>query len=170
MQVTSTGIAVALAVVLALGLLFFGTEVFAPLSPRAADTEMTTSLDTATTTMETTAAIPNPLPVELTGTDLVVGTGAEAAAGDMVTVNYVGMLPDGTVFDASSRHGQPFTFQLGAGQVIKGWDMGVAGMKEGGKRQLVIPPSYGYGNQAVGNVIPANATLIFEVELVRVAK
>jgi FKBP-type peptidyl-prolyl cis-trans isomerase len=79
------------------------------------------------------------------------------------------MLPDGKVFDASANHGTTgFTFQLGAGQVIKGWDLGVAGMKVGGKRQLIVPPSYGYGNQAVGGVIPANATLIFEVELLGV--
>lgn len=178
MQVTSTGIAVALAVVIALGLLFFGTRMFAPVSPRPAAVA-TTTLDTATTTMDNStnpkpaanaapAAIPNPLPTQLTGRDEVVGTGAVAKAGDQVTVNYVGMLPNGTVFDASAKHGQPFTFTLGAGQVIKGWDTGVAGMKEGGKRQLIIPPSMAYGNQAVGGVIPANATLIFEVELVKV--
>lgn len=180
MQVTSTGIAVALAVVIALGLLFFGTRVFMPLSSRTGATA-TTTLDIATTTtMDNStnpgpaakaapASIPNPLPTQLTGRDEVVGTGAIAAAGDQVTVNYVGMLPDGTVFDASAKHGQPFTFTLGAGQVIKGWDTGVAGMKVGGKRQLIIPPALAYGNQAVGGVIPANATLIFEVELLKVA-
>ncbi len=114
------------------------------------------------------AAAPQRLPTELTMTDTVVGTGAEAKAGQQVTVNYVGMLPDGTVFDASSKHGQAFTFALGAGQVIKGWDMGVAGMKVGGKRRLIIPPSYGYGAQGAGNIIPPNATLIFDVELVAV--
>lgn len=97
-----------------------------------------------------------------------MGTGAEAVAGKSVTVHYVGMLPDGKVFDASKNHGQPFTFTLGAGMVIKGWDQGVAGMKVGGKRQLIIPPDMGYGSQGAGNVIPPNATLIFEVELLDV--
>ena len=108
---------------------------------------------------------------ELQIIDEVAGTGASAAAGDSVTVNYVGSLTNGTVFDASANHGTTgFTFSLGAGQVIKGWDQGIAGMKEGGKRKLVIPASLAYGNQAVGNVIPANSTLIFEVELLKVQK
>ena len=103
--------------------------------------------------------------------DEVVGTGATAVAGDTVTVNYVGSLTDGTVFDASANHGTTgFTFALGAGQVIKGWDEGIVGMKVGGKRILVIPPSLAYGDQAVGNVIPANATLVFEVDLLNVQK
>lgn len=98
--------------------------------------------------------------------DEVVGTGATAVAGDNVTVDYVGMLTDGTVFDASKKRGnEGFTFSLGAGQVIKGWDLGVAGMKVGGKRKLTIPADMAYGNQAVGGVIPANSTLVFEVEL-----
>ncbi|MSU74552.1 FKBP-type peptidyl-prolyl cis-trans isomerase [Candidatus Kaiserbacteria bacterium] len=108
---------------------------------------------------------------ELMMKDEVVGTGAVAAAGDSVTVNYVGSLTNGTVFDASANHGTTgFTFNLGAGQVIKGWDQGVAGMKEGGKRLLVIPASLAYGDQAVGGVIPANSTLIFQVELLKVEK
>ena len=91
--------------------------------------------------------------------DLTVGTGTVAAAGNTVSVTYVGALQDGTVFDASSEHGgQPFSFTLGAGQVISGWDIGVAGMKVGGERRLVISPSLGYGSQAVGP-IPANSTL-----------
>ena len=103
--------------------------------------------------------------------DEVVGTGAEAKAGENVTVHYVGTLTDGTVFDASRNHGDTgFTFTLGAGQVIKGWDQGVAGMKVGGKRKLTIPSNLAYGNRAVGGVIPANATLIFEVELIGVGK
>ncbi len=100
--------------------------------------------------------------------DEVVGTGAEAKAGNDVTVHYLGTLTDGTMFDASRNHGDAgFTFTLGAGQVIKGWDQGVAGMKEGGKRKLTIPSDLAYGNRAVGGVIPANATLIFEVELLK---
>jgi FKBP-type peptidyl-prolyl cis-trans isomerase FkpA len=103
--------------------------------------------------------------------DEVVGTGDEAKAGDSVTVHYTGMLTNGTVFDASRNHGdQGFTFALGAGQVIKGWDQGVAGMKVGGKRKLTIPADLAYGSRAVGSVIPANSTLIFEVELLKVGR
>jgi FKBP-type peptidyl-prolyl cis-trans isomerase FkpA len=97
--------------------------------------------------------------------DLVVGTGAEARAGQMVKVHYTGWLTDGKKFDSSVDHGQPFTFPLGAGRVIKGWDEGVAGMKAGGKRRLVIPPQLGYGARGAGGVIPPNAELIFEVQL-----
>jgi FKBP-type peptidyl-prolyl cis-trans isomerase len=100
--------------------------------------------------------------------DLVVGTGATAAAGDVVTVNYVGTLTNGTKFDSSYDKGQPFTFTLGAGRVIAGWDQGLPGMKVGGKRRLTIPPSLGYGSQPYGP-IPANSTLVFEVELVSIA-
>jgi FKBP-type peptidyl-prolyl cis-trans isomerase FkpA len=100
--------------------------------------------------------------------DLVVGTGATAAAGDTVTVNYVGTLTNGTKFDSSYDRGQTYTFLLGAGRVIAGWDQGVPGMKVGGKRRLTIPPSLGYGNQPNGS-IPANSTLIFDVELLSIA-
>jgi FKBP-type peptidyl-prolyl cis-trans isomerase len=103
--------------------------------------------------------------------DEVVGTGDEAVTGSNVTVHYVGTLTNGTVFDASRNHGNDgFTFALGAGQVIKGWDEGVKGMKVGGKRKLTIPPEMAYGSRAIGNVIPANSTLVFEVELLKVAK
>ena len=101
-------------------------------------------------------------------TDETVGTGDEAVAGKTVTVNYVGTLTNGTKFDSSYDRNQPFEFHLGAGQVIKGWDQGVAGMKVGGKRKLVIPPDLGYGAQGAGNSIPPNATLVFEVELLGV--
>jgi peptidylprolyl isomerase len=100
-------------------------------------------------------------------TDLVVGEGAEAASGQNVLVNYRGTLENGTEFDSSYGRG-PFNFPLGAGRVIRGWDEGVAGMKVGGKRKLVIPPDLGYGSRGAGGVIPPDATLIFEVELVRV--
>lgn len=102
-------------------------------------------------------------------TDEIMGTGAEAKVGDTVTVNYVGTLTDGKKFDSSYDRNESFSFVLGAGQVIKGWDEGVAGMKVGGKRKLVIPPDLAYGNQSIGNgLIPANSTLIFEVELLAV--
>ena len=100
--------------------------------------------------------------------DLEEGTGAEATAGQTVVVHYRGTLEDGTQFDASYDRGTPFSFPLGRGRVIKGWDEGVQGMKVGGKRKLVIPPDLGYGSRGAGYVIPPGATLIFEVELVAV--
>src|SRR5438270_13329190 len=100
--------------------------------------------------------------------DQVVGAGAEAKKGQTVSVHYTGWLMDGTKFDSSKDRGQPFSFPLGGGQVIKGWDEGVAGMKVGGKRVLIVPPSLGYGARGAGNVIPPNATLKFEVELLDV--
>jgi len=105
---------------------------------------------------------------ELVIEDISVGTGAEAKAGDMVTVHYTGWLTDGTKFDSSLDAGRPFQFPLGQGQVIPGWDQGVAGMKIGGKRKLTIPPDLGYGSAGAGGVIPPNATLIFEVELLSI--
>ena len=104
-------------------------------------------------------------PTGLKYADLEVGAGAQAKAGDIVEVHYTGWLLDGTKFDSSRDSNRPFRFKLGAGQVIKGWDEGVAGMKVGGKRKLTIPPELGYGRQGAGGVIPPGATLIFEVEL-----
>ncbi|HWA51677.1 MAG TPA: FKBP-type peptidyl-prolyl cis-trans isomerase [Patescibacteria group bacterium] len=116
----------------------------------------------------TSSATPNGLQI----TDEVVGTGDTAVAGKMVTVNYSGTLTDGTVFDSNTdpkfQHVTPFSFDLGAGEVIKGWDEGVAGMKVGGKRKLVIPPDLGYGAYGAPPSIPGNATLVFEVELLKV--
>jgi FKBP-type peptidyl-prolyl cis-trans isomerase FkpA len=100
--------------------------------------------------------------------DLTVGTGAEAKAGDTVVVHYTGWLTDGTKFDSSVDRNQPFSFTLGAGRVIAGWDEGVAGMKIGGKRKLTIPAELGYGSRGAGGVIPPNATLIFDVELLEI--
>jgi len=100
--------------------------------------------------------------------DLVVGEGDEAKARQYVTVHYTGWLTDGQKFDSSLDRRDPFSFMLGAYQVIQGWDEGVQGMKVGGKRKLTIPPELGYGRQGAGGVIPPNATLVFEVELLGV--
>jgi FK506-binding protein len=100
--------------------------------------------------------------------DLHEGTGKEAQKGKRITVHYTGRLEDGTKFDSSLDRRQPFTLILGAGQVIEGWDKGFDGMKEGGKRKLTIPPEMGYGVHGAGGVIPPNATLVFEVELLHV--
>jgi FKBP-type peptidyl-prolyl cis-trans isomerase len=100
--------------------------------------------------------------------ELQAGTGAEATTGKTVDVHYTGWLTDGTKFDSSVDRGRPFSFPLGAGRVIKGWDQGVAGMKVGGKRKLTIPPELGYGSRGAGAVIPPGATLVFEVELLAV--
>lgn len=101
--------------------------------------------------------------------EIVVGTGDVAEAGNRVTVHYTGKFLDGKVFDSSVDRGEPFQFVLGAGQVIKGWDEGVAGMRVGGKRILIIPPSMGYGPNDYGP-IPGNSVLVFEVELLKVDK
>lgn len=171
---------VAVVVVLAVFgyLLFFGGSfnVF-----QTATTAEPTSITTSNTSMDQTdtsneaAAInsPNGGAQQLVATDVVVGKGAEAVAGKTVTVDYTGTLVNGTVFDSSIPRGQPFVFQLGAGQVIAGWDKGVAGMKVGGERKLIIPAAMAYGAQAMtdsqGNVIiPANATLVFDVKLLGV--
>ena len=104
--------------------------------------------------------------------DTTVGSGAEAKAGQNVTVHYTGWLSEagkrGKKFDSSKDRGDPFVFPLGAGHVIQGWDQGVQGMKVGGTRELTIPPEMGYGSRGAGGVIPPNATLIFEVELLKV--
>jgi len=107
-------------------------------------------------------------PTGLRYVDLKVGEGPEARAGKLVEVHYTGWLENGTKFDSSLDRNEPFSFGLGEGNVIKGWDEGVAGMKVGGKRKLTIPPNLGYGDQGAGGVIPPGATLIFEVELLGV--
>ncbi|SNB45000.1 FKBP-type peptidyl-prolyl cis-trans isomerase [Geobacter sp. DSM 9736] len=107
-------------------------------------------------------------PSGLSYVDLVTGTGAAPTPGKQVKVHYTGWLEDGTKFDSSLDSGQPFVFTLGVGQVIPGWDEGVQTMKTGGKRKLIVPPQLGYGAAGAGGVIPPNATLIFEVELLEV--
>ncbi len=106
----------------------------------------------------------------LSYTDIVKGTGAAPVSGKEVTVHYTGTLENGKKFDSSVDRGQPFVFRIGAGEVIPGWDEGVISMRVGGKRRLVIPPQLGYGAAGAGGVIPPNATLIFDVELLGAAK
>lgn len=106
----------------------------------------------------------NELKIEI----LKEGIGEGAKAGDEISVNYVGTLTNGKKFDSSIDRGQPFSFQLGAGFVIRGWDEGLIGMKIGEKRRLVIPPELGYGEQGAGSAIPPNATLVFEVEMLKI--
>jgi len=148
-----------------------GTAIF---SPKRLSNNRSLATPTSTGTIEATTepiATSSAKPVmevdKLIIQDEKVGIGVEAVAGKKVTVNYVGTLTDGTKFDSSYDRNQPFAFNLGAGEVIQGWDQGVNGMKVGGKRKLTIPPSLGYGSQAVGS-IPPNSTLVFEVELLKV--
>jgi peptidyl-prolyl cis-trans isomerase A (cyclophilin A) len=101
-------------------------------------------------------------------TEVTAGTGEQAVAGRTVKVHYTGKFPDGKVFDSSVSRGEPIEFVLGQGRVIKGWDEGIALMKVGGKAQLTIPPNLAYGEKGAGGVIPPNATLVFDVELVEV--
>ncbi len=111
-----------------------------------------------------TSTTPSGLIIE----EVIVGAGAEASAGQNVSVHYTGWLTDGKKFDSSKDRGDPFGFPLGGGRVIKGWDEGVQGMKIGGTRKLTIPPALGYGARGAGSVIPPNATLVFEVELLAI--
>ncbi len=124
-------------------------------------TTTTTSEETSSTKAQTSAS---GLKIE----DVKKGTGKTAKSGDTVSVHYKGTLTDGTKFDSSYDRGQPFSFHLGAGEVIKGWDEGVKGMQIGGKRKLTIPADMGYGARGAGKVIPPNATLLFDVELLEI--
>jgi peptidylprolyl isomerase/FKBP-type peptidyl-prolyl cis-trans isomerase FkpA len=124
------------------------------------------SLQPTETKMENTQPVKQNI-TELKIEDIVVGTGAEAKSGDTVTVNYLGTLLNGTKFDSSYDRNQPFSFQLGAGQVIVGWDKGLLGMKVGGKRKLTIPSEMAYGSRGAGGVIGPNEPLIFEIELLK---
>ena len=139
----------------------------------AGETKTTAAATTPTSgalSKEPTVTPPSgPPPAKLETKELIVGTGPEAKAGDSVTVNYVGVLyKDGKKFNASWETGKPFTFTLGKGEVIKGWDQGIVGMKVGGRRELIIPPSLGYGASSQGPSIAANDTLIFVVDLQKI--
>ena len=170
-----TGIAVVLAVLVII-IFFFFPNYLRGLSSSPDISQSGTASDTSTQSQAPAATAPAG-PTSLTMQDVSVGTGAEAKSGDTVVVEYTGKLADGTVFDSTSMHGNQvmpgcdkagqFCFILGAGQVIPGWDQGIAGMKVGGERTLVIPPSLAYGSQGVGP-IPPNATLTFDVKLVAV--
>lgn len=159
-------VAVGIALVAA-AILFFGGQIWdafvgpaSPLGSRAAGVSATSSAQTVA--MTNISAVKG-----LEVYDEQVGSGAAAKAGQTVTAHYIGYLTDGTKFDSSIDRGQPFSFKLGAGDVIRGWDMGIQGMKVGGIRRLVIAPELAYGAQAIGP-IPANSTLIFEVQLLGV--
>ncbi len=127
----------------------------------------TLGLETSATPTASAPAKKNMQNDKLIIQDEMVGTGTEAVSGKKVTVNYLGTLTNGTKFDSSYDRNEPFTFNLGAGEVIAGWDQGITRMKVGGKRKLTIPPSLGYGSQDLGS-IPPNSTLVFEVELLKV--
>jgi len=129
-----------------------------------------TSGASSTSTPMKVSGQPTTTPSGLQYWDIAVGSGATAVPGSTVKVHYSGFLTNGQKFDSSRDRGEPFSFPLGAGQVIKGWDEGVAGMKVVGQRQLRIPPELGYGAAGAGGAIPPNATLIFDVELLGVGK
>lgn len=143
-----------LIIIIAVGIIFFIKKPIAKNTPVVENTSTTKPMQTDVT--------------ELKIKDTKVGTGAEAVNGKTISVHYTGTLTNGMKFDSSKDRGTPFEFILGAGQVIQGWDKGFAGMKVGGTRKLTIPASMGYGAQGAGGVIPPNATLIFEVELLDV--
>ncbi|HUQ85870.1 MAG TPA: FKBP-type peptidyl-prolyl cis-trans isomerase [Candidatus Limnocylindrales bacterium] len=155
-------------IMIVIGIIFLGTVLFFSLrvsSKPNIGTSNTSTPETANTAdaPQVEVKIPDNLKID----DSVEGTGPAVKSGDTITIHYAGRLEDGTPFDSSYDRGEPFTTQIGVGQVIKGWDLGVVGMKVGGKRKLTIPPDLGYGDQDQGK-IPPNSTLIFDVELMEI--
>lgn len=157
----------ALSLALALAALLSATGC-SPKPPETTTPEPTVQSEEPTPSAPATPVPAAPAATELKMEDTKVGTGATAKTGDEVTVHYTGYLTDGTKFDSSLDSNQPFTFKVGNGDVIAGWDQGIPGMKVGGKRKLTIPSELGYGPQGAGDVIPPNATLVFDVELLSV--
>lgn len=153
------GIAVAVTLLATFGILFFGNYIFGVV-PGAQGGATATQ---GAALLDSSADASNAIRTE----DLLVGTGQPVKVGDTVSVHYIGALADGTKFDSSYDRGEPISFTVGAGQLIKGFDQGVVGMQVGGKRKVTIPPELGYGAQQIGP-IPANSTLVFDVELVSI--
>lgn len=155
------------AAIVGAAILFFGGQLWSLVTGSSQTQQAASQASTATTTAQEIIMQNVSKTKGLEAYDIKVGDGAEAKAGQTVTAHYVGYLVDGTKFDSSLDRKEPFTFVLGAGKVIKGWDVGIAGMKIGGIRRLVISPELAYGSQAIGP-IPANSTLVFEVQLLGV--
>jgi FKBP-type peptidyl-prolyl cis-trans isomerase len=172
----AVGIFVSVAIMaLALGVIRFKTEIIATADRVSGDTQSAVVAVSETEETEVggieealkNASSPSGELIELVVDDVVIGSGDAVRVGDTVTVHYIGTTQGGIKFDSSYDRGEPFTFTLGEGRVIAGWEEGLIGMKEGGNRILVIPPSLGYGNRTV-SVIPPNSTLVFAVELVSI--
>ena len=164
----ATGIVIAIILIVVTASFFFGINIFTLFSPKTNATTQSVATQPIQKIVQKTVSAPAPIN-KLSITNVVVGTGTVAKSGDTISVQYVGKFTDGKTFDSSAAHGgKPFSFVLGAGQVITGWDKGIVGMKVGGTRILEIPPALGYGNRTVGP-IPANSALIFEVKLLNVS-